>query len=447
MPVEIIAAPPPLAANQVLLFFVQLCALLVLAILLGRLAGRFGLPAVAGELLTGVILGPSLLGWVLPGVSARFLPAAPEQAHLIEAVGLISVVLLVGVTGAHLDLSSLGRRRGLVASTSIGGLVVPLALGIGAGFLVPTTLLSPGGDRVTFALFLGVAMCVSAIPVIAKILMDMKLIHRDLGQVTLSVAAVDDTVGWLLLSVVSAMAVAGLSAAKVALSVLYLVLFLAIAFLAGRPLVRAVIRRAGRSPDSGASVAATAAIILICAMTSHAIGLEPVFGAFVAGLLIGSSGVAKPAQLAPLRTVTLAVLAPLFLASAGLRIDLTALADPTVAVAAVVILALAILGKFVGAYIGARVGRVGHWEALVLGAGLNARGVVEVVIATVGLRLGVLSTATYTIILLVAVLTSVMAPPLLRWAMRHVAQNEREDQREVHLAAWTSRPADVPVSS
>jgi Kef-type K+ transport system membrane component KefB len=158
--------------------------------------------------------------------------------------------------------------------------------------------------------------------------------------------------------------------------------------------------------------------------------LEAVLGAFFAGILLGSGRGFDARRLEPLRTIVLGVLAPLFFATAGLRIDLTELARPPVALTAVVMLSLAILGKFSGAYIGARASRVGHWESLALGAGLNARGVIEVVVAGVGLRLGVLSTAVYTVVVLIAIVTSIMAPPLLRLTMRRVELTADEKLRQ-----------------
>jgi Kef-type K+ transport system membrane component KefB len=165
----------------------------------------------------------------------------------------------------------------------------------------------------------------------------------------------------------------------------------------------------------------------------------------VAGILIGQARNREPVDprpgrslwkdLTPLRTVVLSVLAPLFMATAGLRMDLTALADPQVLVAAIALLTVAIVGKFAGAYLGARTSRLSHWEGIALGAGMNARGVVEVVVATTGLRLGVLSIATYTVIVLIAVVTSVMGPPILRRAMSRVEQTESETERELALAA------------
>lgn len=421
-----------------LIFLLQLGTLLLVAMILGRLARHVGLPAVVGELTTGVLLGPSVLGWAAPDAVGWLLPARAEQAHLLDAVSQLAVLLLVGITGAQLDLTLVRRRRTVVTRVGACGLLVPLALGFGAGWVMPAGLLGEGTNRLTFATFLGVALCVSAIPVIAKTLSDMRLLHRDIGQLTLAVAAIDDAVGWFLLSLVSTMAVTSLQPAGVALSAAYLVGFVLVAVVAGRPLVRLAMRTAARSGEPGPVSATAVVLIVLGAAAGHALRLEAVFGAFVVGVLISGVRPADRALLASLRTVSVSVLAPIFLAAAGLRIDLGALWDPGVALAGLGMLALATLGKFIGAYLGATLGGLDRWQGLALGAGLNARGVIEVVVATVGLRLGVLSTASYTIVVLIAVLTSVMAPPMLRWAMARQEQNADERLREEELASWDS---------
>lgn len=436
---SIVAAPvPPLPQHTLLVFLLQLAVLLGLALLLGRLAVRLGLPALVGELLTGVLLGPSLLGHLAPGTSDWLLPADPAQMHVLDGVAQFGVLLLVGVAGAHLDIGGLRRRRATAVRISVFGLVLPLTLGISAGLLAPAELVADGSERVVFACFVGVAMSVSAIPVIAKTLADMRLLHRDVGQLTLAAGMVDDAVGWLLLALVSAMATGGLSTGKVADSVLDLVAVLLFALLVGRRLVRLALRLASRSGEAGPPIATAVVLILLGAAGTQWLGLEAVFGAFLAGMLVAGS--VDPARLAPLRTVVLSVLAPIFLASAGLRIDLGGLADPTVAVAAVVALVIAIAGKFGGAYLGARTSRMSRWEGVALGAGMNARGVVEVVVAMVGLRLGVLSTDTFTIVVLIAIVTSLMAPPILRLAMARVEQTADEHLREAEHEAWTTQP-------
>lgn len=428
------AAPvAPLAAHELLVFLVQVGSLLALALLLGRLAVRLGMPAVVGELTSGVLLGPSLLDQVAPGLTGWLLPKDPAQFHLLDAFGQIGVLLLVGVTGIQLDFA-LVRKKGLAAAKiSLFGLVVPLGLGVACGFLLPSALSADGAERGVFALFLGVAMCVSAIPVIAKTLMDMGLLHRNVGQLTLTAGMVDDAVGWLLLSVVSAMATVGVSTGKVAASAGCLLLVLAIAFAARRP-VALLLRWANRQSEPGVAVSLMVVLMLLSAAGTHALGLEAIFGAFVCGIVIGTTGEVGAAGLAPLRTLVLGVLAPVFFATAGLRMDLTALGEPSVLVAGIVVLLVAIAGKFAGAFLGARLSGLGRWEALALGAGMNARGVVEVVVAMVGLRLGVLTTATYTIVVLVAIVTSLMAPPILRHAMSRVERTAEEDLRRQAFA-------------
>ncbi len=436
---------PSLAPHALLVFLLQVALLLGVALALGRLAMRLGLPALVGELLTGVVLGPSLLGAFAPRLLSFVLPDDAVQLHLLDAVGQLGVLLLVGITGAQLDPVMLRRRGVTGVKVSLSGLVLPLALGIGAGFVAPAALLSHGTSRWVFALFLGVAMCVTAIPVIAKILADMGLLHRDLGQLTLAAGAIDDAVGWFLLSIVSAAATTGVSGGDIALHAAYLVLFVVAAVVVGRPLVRWAMGFAGRAGDSGARITLAVVLILLGAAATQAMGMEALFGSFVLGILIGQARAAerpdpRPGRsiwrdLTPLRTIVLSVLAPLFLATAGLRMDLTALADPKVLLAAVVLLAIAVVGKFAGAYIGARGSRLGHWEAVALGAGMNARGVVGTVVATTGLRLGVLSVATYTVVVLIAVVTSVMGPPVLRRAMARIETTDAELERELELAA------------
>ncbi|WP_394361033.1 cation:proton antiporter [Amycolatopsis sp. SB7-3] len=420
----------PISAHAMLLFLLQLGLLLWLAFALGRLAIRLKMPAVVGELTAGVLIGPSVLAHLAPGLSAWLLPRDATQLNLLDAVGQLGVLLLVGITGMHMDLKLVRRKGGPAAWTSAGGLLVPLGLGIGLGFVLPASLIPAGTDRAVFALFLGVAMGVSAIPVIAKTLLEMRLLHRDIGQLIVSAAAVDDIVGWLLLSVVSALAVTGLVAGQVAFSIAGLLVVLVLTVVAGRPLVNASLRLASRSSEQGPGIATVVVLLLLAAAGTHAIGMEPVLGTLLCGILIGSSKHADLARLAPLRTIVLAVLTPIYFATAGLRMDLTALRDPAVLGSAVLVLAVAVIGKFAGAYLGARVGRLSHWEGLALGSGLNARGVIQVIVAIVGLRLGVLTTATYTIIVLVAIVTSLMAPPTLRRAVGRIAVTEEERVRE-----------------
>lgn len=416
--------------HQLLVFLLQIALLLGFAIVLGRLSVRLGMPALIGELAAGVLLGPSVLAHLAPGLSGWLLPHDPSQLHLLDAVGQLGVLLLVGIAGIYIDLGLMRRQGTAVGLVGGGALLVPLGLGVGVGFLVPASLVGASNGRLVFALFLGVAMCVSAIPVIAKTLLEMRLLHRNVGQLIMSAAALDDIIGWLLLSVVAAMASTGLRAGKLTMSIVYLAAAILIVALIGRPVVRRVLDLSQRSTEPGLTAAVVVVMLMLSAAATQALGMEGILGTFLCGILIGSTARPDAERLAPLRTFVMAVLAPIFFATAGLRMDLTALRHPAVLGAAALILVVAIGGKFAGAYLGARVARLRHWEGLALGAGLNARGVVEVVVAMVGLRLGVLRTETYTIIVLVAIVTSLMAPPLLRYAVRGVTVTPEERARE-----------------
>lgn len=425
-------------AHQLLVLSLQLGALLGLALVLGRLAIRLGTSAVVGELAAGVVLGPMLLGRFPP--VAEWLSPTDATAQLLDGFGQVGVLLLVGVAGMHIDLGLVRRKGAAVGWVSAGALVVPLGLGVVAGLLLPAVLLGPRSDRLVFSLFLGVALAVSAIPVIAKILLELRMLHRNIGQLTVSAAAVNDIAGWMLLSVVAGLAVSGVRPDRVLWSVAALVGVIAVALLCGRPLCRAVLSLARRSGEPAVGLTAAVVLILLASAGTHALGLEPILGAFLVGLLIGAAGGLDPGWLTPLRTFVLAVLAPVFFATAGLQVDLTALVRPVVLGSALALLAVAVVSKFAGALLGAAVARLSGWEGMALGAGLNARGVIQVVVATVGLRTGILGVEAYTVVVLIAVVTSAMAPPLLRSAARRIAVTDEERHREAVL----SEPVGVP---
>jgi Kef-type K+ transport system membrane component KefB len=420
---------PSIASHQLVVLLTDIGLLLIIAFLLGRLAMRLKMPAIVGELCAGVLVGPSVLAHLSPAASAWLLPHNPAQMHLLDAVAQIGLLLLVGITGIQADLGLIRRRAGTAAITGISGLVIPLAAGFGLALLLPASLIAGHSSRPTFALFIGVAVGVSALPVIAKTLTDLRLLHRDIGQLILCAVTVDDTLGWVLLAVVSALAAGHLAATGVGRLLGGLAVVILVAVIC-RPLVRAGLRAAASRPEPGPLIAALVILIILASAATQALGLEAVFGALIGGIVISSCGVVEPARLAPLRVTVLSVLAPLYFATAGLRMNLTALGRPSVLLAGVAVLAVAIVAKFAGAYAGARLSRLGHWPSLALGAGMNSRGVVEVIVAMVGLQLGLLTSAMYTIIVLVAIVTSLMAPPMLRWATARIDASAEETMRE-----------------
>jgi len=417
--------------HQVLVFLVQLTVLLVVARLLGQACRRIGQPAVVGELAAGVLIGPSVLGRVWPDGFGWLFPADDVQSGMLFTVGWLGVMLLLVITGFDTDLALIARRGSAVVWVGLGSLLLPFALGIGGGVLAPAELRGPAVDRPVFALFLATALTISSLPVIARILDDLGLLRRDVGQLTIAVGMMNDVIGWVLLGLIAGLvASGGLDIAGLVGTVIGLVLFLLLAAAIGQRVVDRVLsalRR--RSVGIGGWVTMSVAMALGLGAVTQALGVEAVLGAFVGGILLGRSRYARRDVEEQIETVTASVLAPIFFATAGLRVDLGLLADPTVALWAVIVVALASTSKFLGAWAGARIAGLGDRAGWALGAGLNARGALEIVIATVGLSIGALNDSSYAIVVVMAIATSVAAPPILRALVRDWPGTDGEQAR------------------
>ncbi len=421
----------PPTEHQLLVFWVALLGLVVAARVLGALAVRVGQPAVVGELGAGLLLGPSVLGKVAPDITDWLFPDDDVQTAMLFTVGWLGVVFLLIATGYETDLGLIRRLGAAAAAVSAGSLVVPLAAGFGVGYLLPSTFIGDGTDTLVFALFIAAALSISSLPVIAKILTEMGFMRRNFGQLTLAAGMANDVFGWILLGVVAGLAQAGgLKFDKLAITLGGLALFFAVAFTLGQRLIDIAlrqVRRAEAGPVPGVAVILIAAIAL--GSVTQALHVEAVLGAFVAGVLIARSRYRDDAAMHNLEHVTTAFFAPVFFATAGLRVDLGLLADPTTLAWAAAVIAVASISKFVGSVAGAYVARLPGREGAALGVGLNARGALEIVIATVGLTLGVLNQASYTIVVVMAMATSMMAPPLLRAVLRDYDGTPAEQER------------------
>ncbi|MFH5843418.1 cation:proton antiporter [Haladaptatus sp. CMAA 1909] len=423
---------PPLQHEQLLYLFGQLLILLLTARVLGEIARYFEFPSVLGELLAGIILGPSILGALAPDLFLALFPPEPLQYHLLEAVSWIGLLMLLVITGFETDLDLIASRAKRATSIASAGIVVPFAFGFAIAWVLPATFHAAEGHRFVFSLFIATALSISAIPVIAKILLDLGIIDREISQLIITSGMIDDTVGWILLSVVAGIARGhgGTVVTTAGTTILLLGVFLVLAFTVGRRSVERLIRWVDRTFNSDLALVTTVMVLALGVGTiTHALGLEAVLGAFVVGLLVGRVKRFRQDTRHVFEVITLGIFAPIFFAMAGLRVDLTALANPTVLLVGGAVLGIATVGKFTGAFIGARHVGLSNWEGIAIGAGLNARGALEIIVATVGLGLGVLTGTMYTIIVLIAIVTSLSAPTMLRFALDHVELSEEEARR------------------
>ena len=293
---------------------------------------------------------------------------------------------------------------------------------------MPAAYLPAGNQRLIFALFMAVAMSISAVPVIAKILIDLDLMRRELGMLILAAGILDDLVGWLLLSVVAGLATRGVVDFRTLSSTVFAAAtFLLLCYFAGFRIVSLVLRRVDdHAYVEYAGLTVMVGVAFVCAVITQAIGIHAVFGAFIGGLMIGRSARMRKIDREQLQAVTMGVLAPVFFAYSGLRADIFAIRG--VGVPALV-LGVAFAGKLVGCSLGGILSGLKRREAFAVAAGMNARGGMEIVVAIIGLALGILTPEMYTVILMVAIVTSLAAPPLLSWSLGGLPERPGDAKR------------------
>ncbi len=420
---------PPIPGHSIFLLLVQLALLLLLARGLSEVMRRLGQPAVIGELLAGILLGPTVLGHFSPDLFLAIFPQDVAQFHLLETISWLGMVLLLLLTGFETDLQVVRRLGSSALFTSLGGLTVTFTAGITVGFLLPDQYLVDPADRAIFAAFLATSMAITAMPVLAKILIDLNLIKRNIGVVILSAGVLDDTVGWLVLSVIAGIASAGVfSGTRLALTVAGLAVFLLVTRYITFPIFARTLRYVNAHVKlAGADVTLILVFTFIGASVTEALGVHAVFGAFVTGLMIRQVPRVKGSSLHALETFVLAALSPIFFAFVGLKVNLWSLTGWQLPA---LVIGVAMAAKLVGCYLGARAGKLSHWEALAIGFGMNARGAMELIVALIGLSLGLLTPEMYSTIVLVAVVTSFLAPLLMR-AVQHKLPMSEEERRRI----------------
>ncbi|KUM25097.1 potassium transporter [Mesorhizobium loti] len=409
------------------IFVLEVILLLVVGRGIGELLERLGQPAVMGQLIGGILLGPSLLGWVWPAAERVVFAGDASQKSMINAIAQLGVLMLLLLTGMETDLRLVRRVGRACFSISAAGVAVPFVLGFVAAQFMPATLLATGSERVVAGLFLGTALSISSVKIVAMVVREMNFMRRDLGQIIVSSAIIEDTIGWVIIAITIGIATRGrIEVGSLAFTLAGVTAFMAFSFTLGRRIVFDAIRWTNDTFRSEyAVVTVILAIMGAMALITDLIGVHTVLGAFVAGILVGESPILSRHIEGQLRGVITALFMPVFFGVAGLSADLTVLVDPELALLTVALVAIASLGKFGGAFIGAEASGMSRAEGIAVGCGMNARGSTEVIVASIGLSIGVRSHNLFTM----AVITTLAMPPTLRWALGRLPIGEAEKKR------------------
>jgi K+:H+ antiporter len=412
-------------------FIGQMLALMIVGRLLGEAMLRLRQPAVMGQLLAGLLLGPSLFGWLLPDWQHALFPKNPDQKAMLDAVSQFGILLLLLLTGMETDLKLVRQTGRASVMASLMGIVVPFACGVALGEMLPDSLLPDPGRRLITSFFLGTALSIASVKIVAMVVREMNFMRRTVGQVILASAIIDDTVGWIIVSIIFSLALHGsFELGSLAQSIIGTLVFMAVSLTLGRRVVFFIIRWVNDNFVSEFAVITAILVIMgVMASITHLIGVHTVLGAFVAGILVGESPILTRHIDEQLRGIITAFFAPVFFGVAGLSADLTVLVDPKMALLTAGLIVIASVGKFSGAFVGAELGGLTRKEGFALACGMNARGSTEVIIATVGLSMGALNQNLFTMIVAMAVLTTTAMPPTLRWALARIPLRKEEKQR------------------
>ena len=413
------------------IFVLQILLLVVAGRLLGEAMQRIGQPAVMGQLAAGILLGPSVLGALWPALQRELFPRDPIQSAMTAGVATIGVLMLLMLSGMETDLRLVKKIGRPAIGVSAAGIAIPFVIGFITGELVPASLLPNPNARTVAALFLGTTLSVSSVKILAMVVRELDFQRRNVGQILLASSILDDSLAWILLGIISSFAVKGVVDPRLAArSVIGTALFLGLSFTLGRQIVFRLIRFTNDNFVSEMPViTAIVALMAAMALITDWIGVHTVLGAFVAGMLIGDSPILTRQIDAQLRALITALFMPVFFGLSGLSADLRVFADPTILLLTIGIVLIASVGKFSGAFVGGWFAGLSARECLALGCGMNARGSTEVIIATIGLSLGVLDHRLYTMIVTMALVTTLAMPPMLRWALSRLPLSDDERER------------------
>lgn len=414
--------------HEALLFFtlLQLTVIILAARLGGEIARRVGQSPVVGEIIVGILLGPSLFGALAPEVFAYvFRSAPPEPMQMLSQIGLILLMFEIGLQFDFTHLMDRHHRRAVTYVTT-ASMVAPFVLGFGFGYATAARL-SPGVDPIASALFIATAFSITALPILGRMMIEFKITRAPLGVIAISAAAINDVVGWLLLALVTALALVQFDPADFGLRVLLVAGFFLTWWFLLRPLLKGLIRisqtgpappgeKAGRGKLNHNLLGFLLAGIFISAITTYQLGIFAIFGGFMMGVILHDEHALIEAWKERIGHFVMVFFLPIFFTYTGLRTNLGSLDSAALWGWCLLLIVLASLGKFGGSYVAARWAGLSHQEGMVLGIMMNTRALMELIVINVGYDVGVISQQVFTMLVLMAIFSTVITTPgLRRW--------------------------------
>ncbi len=390
--------------------FLQLLVIIAASQWMGRVFSRLGQPTVVGEMVMGILLGPSLFGWLWPDAFGFVFPAS--SFNTLKLLSQIGVCLFMFAVGMELNVHHVRNKAQTAIVVSHASIVIPYLLGVFLAYFLFSHLAAPGATFTAFALFMGISMSITAFPVLARILQERGLSQTLLGSTAITCAAVDDVTAWSILAFVVAIARAT-SLAGSALNLLLILAFVALMVWVVKRILPACLGNFSKENPSRGTLAVVICVVVASALCTEAIGIHALFGAFLAGAIMPDTDGFRHKLGVRVENFSSVLLLPLFFVFTGLRTQIGLLDDLQGWLLCLLIIVVATLGKLGGSALTARVTGMNWRESLQLGALMNTRGLMELIALNIGYDMGILSDRIFTMLVIMAIVTTMMTGPLL----------------------------------
>jgi Kef-type K+ transport system membrane component KefB len=401
-----------LSSTEIIHFLLILLLILIPARFLGEICRRYKLPAIIGEIFAGIIVGPTLLGTVFPELFKNIFIVAPAASGAFDGIANIGIILLMFIAGFEVDLKQIRRNGKQAIAISLSGILFPFAIGFLTVWVLFKSHFANGiNNQLVTSLFFGTALSITALSVITKILLDLDILKTRIGNIVLTAAMVDDFLGWILFSIIIQMMNSGKEQVSF-WSVISVVLFAVFMLTGGRWIIHKLLAYAGKSGKASNVFTVAVCLCFIGAAITETLGVRAVFGAFLVGVAISDSEYFTEAHKQVLHQFTLNVLAPLFFASVGLRLNYVANFNFEIVT---LILVIAFIAKLIGARIGSYLSGMTRNESVAVAFGMNARGSQEIVLGLIALQTKIISGPVFEGLVVMTVVTMVISGPIMKY--------------------------------
>lgn len=404
-------------AESITVFLLSISIMLFLAKLLGEFFIQIKQPSIIGEILAGILLGPTVLGMISPDLFNFLFPQGTELSTALEGITTLAVVLLLLASGLEVDLAVVLHHRRTAVSTSLIGIIIPFGLGFGISYLFPGMMgVQDKNIHLVFALFVGTAIAISSLPVIAKILIDLKIFKTRIGFIIIAAAMLNDLLGWMIFSVILGLIGSNGRSMGFGQTILYTIIFVVFVLSIGRKLINFVIPWIQNKLSFPGGILNFILILgFLCAAFTEFIGVHAILGAFIVGIAIGDSAHLKERTREIIQQFVTNIFAPLFFVSIGLRVNFIANFDFVIVA---VLLIIALTGKVAGGAIGARIGGLSKNESLAVGFGMSSSGAMGIIIGLIALEVGLIIEEVFVGLVIMALFTSIASAPMMSYFLK-----------------------------